>query len=315
MFGFRSKNRRIVTRRRVKWLAFFLFGVFIIMGVIYGSVASSKGERAADYTFFKELDSRTLVIAHRGGAGLAPENTLYAFEQAVGLGVDILEMDVRSTADGTLVVFHDAMLERTTDGSGKINEKTLDELKKLNAGFHWTPDGGKTFPFRESEKIKIPTLQEVFTAFPKMRFNIEPKQFTPSIIKPLCAMIREHQLTDRVVIASFNQTILDEFRRECAGVATSAGPSEIGKFLTMYKTGLSQSYSPLMQALQIPEYAGMQLIDKEFIKAAHERNLQVHVWTVNDTESMQRLLNAGVDGIMTDYPDRLLTLLGRKSEK
>lgn len=315
MFGFRSKNLGIATSRRIKkWLVFFLLGVIIMMGVIYGSLASSEGIPAADYSFFKQSDAHPLVIAHRGGAGLAPENTLYAFERARDLGVDVIEMDVRSTADGTLVVFHDATLDRTTDGTGRVNEMTLEALKKLDAGYRWSPDGGKTFPLRASN-IKVATLEEVFTTLPAMKFNIEPKQLTPSLVKPLCSAIREHAMVDRVVIGSFTQTVLDEFRRECAGVATSAGPSEVGKFLTMYKTGLSESYSPAMQALQVPEYAGFQVITKEFVAAAHRRNLKVHVWTVNETADMQRLLETGVDGIMTDYPDRLLKLLGRVPER
>ena len=311
MSGFSSKKLKIVTSRRVKWLASFSLGVVVIMGLIYGSLASSTGVPAPDHTFFKQVGSHPLVIAHRGGAGLAPENTLYAFERARDLGVDVIELDVRSTSDGSLVVFHDATVDRTTDGTGRVNEKTLEELKNLNAGYRWSPDGGRTFPVRESG-IRVPTLKEVFAAFPKMNFNIEPKQAVPSLVKPLCGIIREHKMMDKVVIGSFTQSILDEFRRECSGIATSAGPSEVGKFLTMYKTGLSESYSPAMHALQVPEYVGMQVITRDFVEAAHKRNLKVHVWTVNETADMQRLLETGVDGIMTDYPDRLLALLGRK---
>lgn len=290
---------------------FFLLAVVGIMGVIYGVLASTEGQPAADFTFFRQTGARPLVIAHRGGAGLAPENTMQAFERSTTLGVDVLELDVRSTADGELVVMHDALVDRTTDGHGQISAMTLAEAKKLNAGFNWTPDGGQTFPFRETS-VKIPTLREVFTAFPKVRFNIEPKHQTPSLIKPLCDIIREFKLSDKVVIGSFNQTILDDFRRDCAEVATSASPSEVSKFLAMYKTGVSEAYSPLMQALQVPEYAGVQVLSKEFVAAAHERNLKVHVWTVNDADDMKRLLEMGVDGIMTDYPDRLLDLLKQK---
>lgn len=276
------------------------------MGIIYGSIAGSKGEPAIDYAFFKQNDN-FLVFAHRGGGGLAPENTLDAFEKARYLGVDVIETDVHSTSDGKLIVMHDGSVDRTTDGSGQVSEMTLADLKKLDAGFRWTQDGGQTYPFR-GKGISIPTLEEVFTAFPDMKFNIEPKQGSPSIIKPLCQMIRNHKMTDKIVVASFQQSVLNEFRKECNEVATSASPYEVSKFLGMYKTGLNQSYSPPMQALQIPEYAG---ITKEFVEAAHNRNLKVHVWTVNETANMQKLLEAGVDGIMTDYPERLLKLLNR----
>lgn len=303
-----------MARKIVKWFLFFLLGVLVIMGIIYGSLASSKGEPAADYTFFQEKGTRPLVIAHRGGAGLYPENTLHAFQNARDLGVDVIELDVRGTSDGGVVVLHDATVERTTDGSGQVNQMTLDRVKKLNAGYRWTADNGKTFPFRDG-KITIPTLQEVFAAFPEMKFNIEPKQSSPSIIKPLCAIVRGNRMIDKVVVGSFNQTILDEFRRDCPGVATSAGPSEVSKFLALYKTGLSESYSPAMQALQIPEYiAGARIVTKEFVEAAHERNLKVHIWTVNETADMERLLGIGVDGIMTDYPDKLLKLVENDSK-
>lgn len=287
---------------------FFLLAVGVIIGVIYVVLASTEGNPAPEFAFFRKAAANPLVIAHRGGAGIAPENTLYAFERALALGIDVIELDVRSTSDGELVVFHDALVDRTTDGRGQITQMTLAEAKKLNAGYNWSPDGGQTFPFRAGS-IKIPTLREVFTAFPKVKFNIEPKHQTPSLVKPLCGLIREFKMSESVVVGSFNQAILDEFRGECAEVATSASPSEVSSFLAMYKTGLSEAYSPAMQAMQVPEYAGVQILSKEFVEAAHERNLKVHVWTVNEAEDMKRLLEMGVDGIMTDYPDRLLNLL------
>lgn len=296
----------------IKYSAFFLLVVVVVMGVIYGSLAGAAGEPATESEFFKQSDgARPLAIAHRGGAGLFPENTLYAFERAADLGVDVIELDVRSVSDGTLVVMHDATVDRTTDGDGKVVDMTLDRLKKLDAGFRFSPDGGKTFPLRQSG-ITIPTLREVFTALPAMRFNIEPKQSAPSIIKPLCAIIREHKMIDKAVVGSFTQSIIEDFRRQCPEVATSASTTEVAKFLGLYKAGLTESFSPPMKALQIPEFAG---VSKEFVEAARERNLQVHVWTVNEAADMKRLLDMNVDGIMTDYPDRLLELLGRKKAR
>jgi glycerophosphoryl diester phosphodiesterase len=113
-------------------------------------------------------------------------------------------------------------------------------------------------------------------------------------------------MTEKVVVGSFNQTGVDDFRRECPEVATSAGTSEVSHFLAMYKTGLGTSYSPAMQALQIPEKIGsLQIVSKEFVETARRLNLDVHVWTINEPADMQRLLETGVDGIMTDYPNRL----------
>ncbi len=121
-------------------------------------------------------------------------------------------------------------------------------------------------------------------------------------------------MMNSVVVGSFNQTIIEEFRKECPAVATSASPAEVSKFLSFSKTGLSASYTTTMHALQVPEkVAGIQVITREFVTAAHERNLKVHVWTVNETTAMKRLLEMGVDGIMTDYPDRLQNLLREKA--
>jgi glycerophosphoryl diester phosphodiesterase len=192
---------------------------------------------------------------------------------------------------------------------------TLKAVKKLDAGYLFSPNGGQSFPFR-NRKITVPTLREIFDALPEMTFNIEPKQHTPSIVKPLCSLIREQKMVDKVIVGSFNQTTIDDFRSECPEVATSASPSEVSRFLALVKAGLGDSYSPPMQALQVPENLGsLQVVSKEFVDTAHRRNLKVHVWTINETADMQRLIEMGVDGIMTDYPDRLLTLLGRQMIK
>jgi glycerophosphoryl diester phosphodiesterase len=250
-----------------------------------------------------------LVIAHRGGAALRPENTLYAFEHARDLGVDVLEMDVQVTADGVLVVLHDSTLNRTTDGSGPVNKLNLAELKKLDAAFRFSPDGGRSFPLR-GRGINVPTLQEVFKALPGMRFNIEPKQARPSLVKPLCRMIRESGLQRKVMIGSFSAEVMADFRAECPEVATSASPVEVGALLKMSTAGADQQVAIVAKALQVPEaIGGRPVVTRELIEAAHARKLEVHAWTINDEESMKRLIELGVDGIMTDYPDRLIRLL------
>ena len=301
-----------MARKFFKWLGFFSLAGIVGLSAVYVYLAWQTGEAAIEREVFKQENSRLLVFAHRGGGGLIPENTLEAFVYSAQMGVDVLELDVHSTADGTLVVMHDAAVDRTTDGRGRVNELTLEAVKKLDAGYLFSPDNTQTFPFR-GQKITVPTLREIFDALPEMTFNIEPKQHTPSIIAPLCALIRERKMTDKTIVGSFNQTTIDDFRRECPEVATSASPSEVIKFLALVKTGLGDSYSPPMQALQVPENLGkLQVVSKEFVEIAHRRNLKVHVWTINETADMQRLIEIGVDGIMTDYPDRLLMLLGRQ---
>lgn len=298
-------------RKLAKWFGIFVLAVIFCAGVFYVYLASRTGETAVGRLVFTNNKSPVLVFAHRGGGGLIPENTLEAFVYSAKMGVDVLELDIRSTADGVLVVMHDGDVARTTNGSGRVTDLTLGALKKLDAGYLFTPDNGQNYPFR-GKGVTIPTLSEIFDALPLMTFNIEPKQQEPPITGPLCALIRERKMADKVIVGSFNQTNLDNFRRECPEVATSAGPSEVSEFLALSKTGIGNSYSPPMQALQVPEKIGaLQIVSKQFVDAAHERNLKVHVWTINNTADMQRLVELGVDGIMTDYPDQLLNLLGR----
>lgn len=295
----------------VRFFGFLFLGAALGLGGFYGYLASFTGEPAAERAIFKKENRRPLVFAHRGGGGLFPENTLGAFEYSAKMGVDVLELDVHSTSDGALVVLHDRTVDRTTNGRGQVNQMTLAELKKLDAGYHFSTDGGQTFLFR-GKGITVPTLEEVFDALPAMTFNVEPKQSEPSVTTPLCEILRARRMTEKVIVGSFRQTAIDEFRAACAEVATSATPSEVSRFLAMYKTGIAASYTPPMQALQVPENAGyLNIVSKDFVETAHRLNLQVHVWTINDAADMQRLLEMNVDGIMTDYPDRLLNLLGR----
>lgn len=304
-------KRGFVKSRRARFFALVGGGCLLAGVSVYAALAWSTGVPAPARPFFRKENAGPLVIAHRGGAGLWPENTLYAFERAAKLGVDVIELDVRSTSDGVLIVIHDATLNRTSDGAGRVSEMTLEQLKKYDAGYRWSSDNGKSFPVRGSA-ITVPTLEEVFTALPKMRFIIEPKQDAPSITGPLCGLIRKHGMSDKVVVGSFSHSIISEFRQACPEVATSASPSEVSKFLAMQKAGLDRAYSPPMQALQVPEYmGGLQVLSRGFVEAAHGRNLQVHAWTINEAGDMRRIIDMGVDGLMTDYPDRLMKLLGR----
>lgn len=264
---------------------------------------------ATDTPFAENIQRRPLVMAHRGGAGLWPENTMYGFERAVDLGVDMLETEIHSTADNILVLMHDSTVDRTTNGSGPIRAFTLEELKTLDAGYNWTSDGGLTFPFRGSG-ITVPTLEEVFTALPTARINIDIKQEKPSLVEPLCKTIRTFDMTDKVMVASFNSKVLKAFRRVCPEVTTSAGTGEVAFFFMVNMVFLGAVYRPACQAFQVPEYSsGLRVLTKRFVETAHGLNLAVHVWTINEVTDMKRLLALGVDGIVTDYPDRLISLL------
>jgi glycerophosphoryl diester phosphodiesterase len=290
--------------------------VRVVLGLVAGLaiaylVLALLAQPAAERPFFARVGDQPLVMAHRGGRGLRPENTLVAFEQAVGLGVDVLEMDVHRTADGALVVVHDHSVDRTTDGTGRVDALTLAQIKSLDAGYTWTADDGQTHPYR-GQGITIPILEEVFAAFPDMPMNIEIKPSEPDLGAPLCQLIRDYGMADRVLIASFHSEAIQAFRQACPEVATTASQNEAIPLFALSKLFLEGAYSPAAEALQLPEYqSGLHVLTPRLVDAAHRRNLQVHAWTINETEDMQRLLDLGVDGIITDYPDRLLAVLGR----
>jgi glycerophosphoryl diester phosphodiesterase len=281
------------------------------LAALYVWLVWSEGKPVAGHPFFAAEAPRTQVIAHRGGAGLRPENTLPAFAHALALGADIIEMDVRPTADGELVVIHDETLGRTTDGAGAVSALTLAELKRLDAGYRFTTDGGRSFPFR-GQGIGVPTLGEVLASFPAARMVIEPKTEAAGVAARLCRLLRERGAASRTIVGSFRDSSLEEFRRACPEVATSASTSEALRFLAAQKAGVAEALSPQVQALQVPErFGGVRVLTRDFVEAARGRNLKVHAWTINDPAEMRRLIEVGVDGIMTDHPDRLLELLNR----
>jgi glycerophosphoryl diester phosphodiesterase len=254
-----------------------------------------------------------VVLAHRGWRSRYPENTMLSFRKAAELPIDGLEIDIHSTADGVLVVCHDATVERTTDGNGRIQNYTFAELQKLDAGYRFTPDGGKTFPFH-GQGITIPTLAEVFGTFPDLWINIDMKQETPSMVRPFADLIEQHNVTPRLCVGSFsNQTVAD-FRRTCPKVARTASHAEVVRLFVLSKLWLDWLYWGQGQVLQIPEVdedSGLRLVTPRSVRAAHRNNIAVHVWTVNETADMQRLIDMGVDGLISDYPDRVLKFLGR----
>jgi glycerophosphoryl diester phosphodiesterase len=253
---------------------------------------------------------RPLFFAHRGGSLLAPENTLVAFERGLSYGADALELDVHMTRDGELVVFHDVTLDRTTDGTGPIAAHTLEELRRFDAGYRFTPDGGQTHPFR-GQGVTIPTLAEVFARFPATRINVEIKQSTPGRERRLWELIQEHQVEDRVMVGSFVDAALARFRALTGGrVATSAGSREVRNFLVAALCRTTRLLRPAYDALQVPDtYGRIRVVSRTSVEAAHRLGLEVHVWTVNDRATMEQLLHLGVDGLMSDRPDILAEAL------
>lgn len=287
-----------------------VLGLALLLTATY-AVLALLARPAVERPFFAHFDHSPLVMAHQGGEDLWPSNTLYAFERAVALGVDVLEMDIHSTADGVLVVIHDGTVDRTTDGSGAVHDLTLAELQHLDAGYRWTADGGQTFVYR-GQGIRVPALEELFVAFPGMPMNIEIKQAEPSIASSLCHLVREYGMSDRVLVSSFHEHATREFREACPEVATGTTQNEVIALFALSRPFLEGVWSPAAGAMQVPEYrSGIHVLAPRLVDAAHKRGLQVHAWTINDEADMRRLIDLGVDGIITDRPDLLLEVLGR----
>ena len=254
------------------------------------------------------LAGAPLLVAHRGGAGLAPENTLAAFRSARDdWAADMIELDVRLTADGRVVVIHDPTVDRTSDGAGPVAAKTFAELRELDAGYRFTPDGA-SFPFR-GHGVGIPALEEVLEALPAMRFTVEVKAAAAQV--PFFELARRLGATDRIVAAALHDTDRTRFA-EWPG-AVSASVEQVRRFYVLHRLHLGALWAPPVDVLQVPERAGRFLVSSSrFVREAHARGIAVQVWTVDDPVAMERLFDAGVDGIQSDYPDRLARVMTRR---
>ncbi|MBZ0117502.1 MAG: glycerophosphodiester phosphodiesterase [Sandaracinaceae bacterium] len=249
---------------------------------------------------------RPVAFAHRGGAALWPENTLEAFRFAIEIGFRYIETDLHTTRDGHVVCFHDATVDRTTDGVGRVHELDLAELKALDAGYRFTDDG-RTFPFR-GRGFTTPTLEEALALHPNLRLNVEIKQRAPAMEEILWSAIDALGAHDRILVAAEHDALAERFRalRPGSPVPTSAGVRGVLRFWIGARTGLHRVERYPFQALQVPvSYAGLPIVDARFIAAAHAHGLHVHVWTIDEESEMHRLLELGADAIMTDRPDRL----------
>ncbi len=233
-----------------------------------------------------------IAFAHRGGAADGLENTMAAFRRAVGAGYRYIETDVHATADGTLVAFHDSTLDRVTDGVGRIADLPWREVRQA----------------RVAGSEPVPLFEELLETFPEVRWNVDVKA-EPALV-PLIDLVHRTGAFDRICVGSFSEARVARARR-LAGqkLATSLGTRGV-LGLRLHSYGLPTAPRASAICAQVPvEQSGVRVTDRRFVRAAHARGLQVHVWTVDAPGEMHRLLDLGVDGIMTDHIEALRTVL------
>jgi glycerophosphoryl diester phosphodiesterase len=249
-------------------------------------------------------------LAHRGASASAPENTLEAFRLAVESGAGGLELDVHLTRDGHVVVIHDPTLNRTTDGSGAVANMTLAELRESDAGHNFSPDNGNALSYR-GLGLRIPTLAEVLREFPGVAVNIDMKADRPGIEAAVLDVLRETDAERRALVVSSRRSAVRRFRRISGGrISTGASRWETGVFYLLSNLRLGRLLRPAYDALQVPvRHRGIPLVTRRFVISAHERNVRVDAWTINGTDEMRRLLDLGVDVIVTDRPETLAEVL------
>ena len=248
------------------------------------------------------------LFGHRGASAEAPENTRVAFERAWAAGVPYLEMDCHATLDGEIVILHDGLLDRTTDGEGPVRERRFAEVERLDAGYRFTPDGGLTFPYR-GQGVRIPRLEEILEGFPGARINLEIKAEEPPVTEEVIRILASARAEPRTLLAADKDGVLARVRKLDPGTAIGSSRGDVIAFFRAVAEGTLDRHVPEGQALQIPTtFMGQELITRESMEAAHKVGLRVHVWTVNDPTEMARLLDQGVDGLMSDDPALLVRI-------
>ncbi len=267
-----------------------------------------------------------MAYAHQGGAWEWPSSTLFAIGRAVAAGATAIELDVHATADGELVVGHDETVDRTTDGRGNIADLTLAQLKELDNAYWFIPGADVTpgrpdgeYPYRgraaTDPDFRIATLREVLERFPGVPLNLDIKQTAPAVAPyeaALAVLLADYDRTDDVIVASFLDPATDAFRPLAPAVPTSAGTLATVEFWGAVQEGAEPPAIDAV-AFQVPErYGDLVVVDRRFVDAAHRAGMAVHVWTVNDVQAMERLVDLGVDGIISDLPTTLAGVLATR---
>ena len=250
-----------------------------------------------------------LDIAHRGGNEIAPEATIEAFRTALEVGADVLEFDVRTTSDGILVVIHDDRVDRTTNGSGYVNELTLAEIQELDAGYNYTQDGGATYPYR-GEGLVVPQLDEVLAAFPGVPVNVEIKSSVAlSDIPQLAESLRAYNRANKALVASFSQDHISAFREAAPEIWTAFSQDEVTYFFLMTPE-MEESYEPPSPALQVPPtFSGLTVLTPEFVAKARRFGLRIDAFDINTADRIQEMLDLGLNGMITNDPALLREMI------
>ncbi len=272
------------------------------------------------------LERRVLAYAHQGGAWSWPSSTLFAMRSAVAAGAHAIELDVHATKDGRIVVCHDETVDRTTNGTGAIASLTFEEVKALDSAYWFIPGADVTpgrpesdYPYRGRAatdlEFRIASLDEVLEAFPGTILNLDIKQSAPAVApyeQAVAELLARYGRSDDVIVTSFNDLTTEAFSRLAPEVPTSAGTAGTAAFFHAVRHGEEPPPANYV-AFQVPEsYGDITIVDSEFVEAAHRHGIAVHVWTVNDIEAMERLVDLGVDGIISDLPPELMGVLREK---
>lgn len=285
----------------------FVTTIGIVSSIFFISKYTMKHTNKTIPAFFTH--EAPYIFAHRGGMAVRPELTKLAFDNAINYSIAGFETDVRLTKDKQLVVFHDASVDRTTNGSGKVNEHTLKELKQLDAGYYFS-DINKQFVYRNHKDAKILSFAELLTMYPNHLINVDLKddpkseagQCTPEI---MFQEIIKHQAQNRVLVTSFHEQQIKRFNEISNGVvAIGASQNEVADGFIKCMTGLGNTYRGNANTFQMPpSFKGINLAPKKFISWLNQRNIIPGYYDVNNIDLMQDLITKGAHTIVTDNPE------------
>jgi len=277
--------------------------------------------------FVKQLRPFT-IAGHRGASMEFAPNTMEAFRRLVEIDPNaMIELDVWPTKDGEVVVFHDALMEVSSNGKGPVPSHTLAEVRALEAGYSVTVDGGKTYPFR-GKGCRIPTLDQVLRAFPNSLVSIDIKHPENGFAEKVMAVVQDRGMMDRVVIGSFSDDMVRFIRARYPRVAITMGSSDVKRFLVLQMLCLPGFFRSTCDVFMVPQFSntdlpeelpggvsqGFRVITKGFIDSARRIGYPVLAWTINRRENMERLVAMGIGGIITDDPALLKEIVDRREK-